>query len=302
MPLAFKTGVVTFILAASLTVLKAKVAGPHEPSITREHLGSVENKTTTSAETTTAPEAKNDTRSVELSPDSRSLRDDSAPSAKSASGWNTVYKLLYETFSYPEAKELDVLLPLPTSYLTVKPRGDQEEYRKQASRQLTYRTVSGDKREDNGSGKQSGNRQKYDEDGSSGSSSSGSSGESEQFEDEDDDEAEAAADAVPDAMPKPAGTTPSTPSPSSKPHRRLARAAPGSKLPPLSRSWREHGRDFGLPVREDRWLKHVSAKRREAQLIQRDLRNQLRAHARQWRQREGNRFHQRYMPAAQGNR
>lgn len=304
---AFKTGVVTFILASSLTVLKAKVAGPQELSIAREHLGSVENKTATSAETTTAPEARNDTRSTDLAPDSGSVRGDSAASSKSASGWNTVYKLLYETFSYPEAKELDVLLPLPTSYLTVKSQGDQKDIqnqdRQQTSRQLTYRTVSGGKSGDNGGGKLPGRRQTGDDgdQGSSGSSSSGSSGESEQFEEEDDDEAEAAADVRSDAIPKSTVTPYSTPSPP-KPHRRIERAASGSKLPPLSRPWQEHGRDFGLPVPEDRWLKHVSAKRREAQLIQRGLRDQLRARARQWRQKEGHRFHQRYVPVAEGAR
>lgn len=213
-----------------------------------------------------------------------------------------MYKLLYETFSYPEAKELDALLPLPTSYLIAKPPEDQEESQNQnrqlASRQLTYRTVSGSRSEDNGSGKLPGSRQKDDGDsqGSSGSSSGGSSGESEQFEDDD------GAEEVSDTKPKSTVTPSSTQSPSSKPHRRLERAVSGSKLPPLPRSWREHGRDFGLPVREDRWLKHVSAKRREAQLIQRGLRDQLRARAQQWRQHEGNRFHQRYMSAGQGAR
>lgn len=255
----------------------------------------MENKTNASAEPTTAPEARNDTRSAELVPDTHSPRDDNAPTSKSASGWKTVYKLLYETFSYPEAKELDALLPLPTSYLTANRRGDQGDSRNQ-DRQQASMTVSGSRSEGNGGGKLSGSRQKDDGDSQGSSGSSSSSGESEQFEDDD------GAEQVSDTKPKPTVTPSSTQSPSSKPHKRLERAASGSKLPPLPRSWREHGRDFGLPVREDRWLKHVSAKRREAQLIQRGLRDQLRARAQQWRQHEGNRFHQRYTPAAQGAR
>ncbi|KAL3212255.1 hypothetical protein MRX96_036017 [Rhipicephalus microplus] len=94
-------------------------------------------------------------------------------------------------------------------------------------------------------------------------------------------------------------TSSSTPSPlPSKAHRRTERSVPvtGTLLPPPRRPWKEHGKDFGLLVPEDRWSKHVAAKRREAQLIRRNLQDQLRMKALQWRQKE-NHFHRRYKPA-----
>ncbi|KAL3250676.1 hypothetical protein MRX96_055422 [Rhipicephalus microplus] len=97
-------------------------------------------------------EPRNDTR-IEVTSQASSLRNGGASDATSlSSGWDTAYKLLYETFSYPEAKELEALLPLPSTYLTRKQRRDRkgdhgeprkkEQQRQHATRELTYRHVS----------------------------------------------------------------------------------------------------------------------------------------------------------------
>lgn len=312
MPATSNAGVVTLLLLASLTACCCK--GIQDESL----LGKVEHADADNATTAgvagavTTPEPRNDTR-VEVTSQANTLRDGSASSEKaSSSGWDTAYKLLYETFSYPEAKELEALLPLPSTYLTRKQRrdrkGDHDEHRKKeeqrqhATRELTYRTVSSD----DGSGDHAIDRKEdaYDDRGDPGSSESSSQSEEEEDarlsgdpldEDDDDDEAETGDDDDDVVKQK----TSSTPSPSpSKAHRRTERSVPatGTLLPPPRRPWKEHGKDFGLPVPEDRWSKHVAAKRREAQLIRRNLQDQLRMKALQWRQKE-NHFHQRYKPA-----
>nr|XP_037275923.1 uncharacterized protein LOC119168632 [Rhipicephalus microplus] len=146
----------------------------------------------------------------------------------------------------------------------------------------------------------------YDEGGDPGSSESSSQSEEEEavgrvfgnpLEDDNDDEAEMSDDDGDEVVKQ--KTSSSTPSPlPSKAHRRTERSVPvtGTLLPPPRRPWKEHGKDFGLLVPEDRWSKHVAAKRREAQLIRRNLQDQLRMKALQWRQKE-NHFHRRYKPA-----
>ncbi|KAL1471597.1 hypothetical protein MTO96_039860, partial [Rhipicephalus appendiculatus] len=203
----------------------------------------------TSSLIVSTPEPRNDTR-IEVTSPASSVRDGGASGAKaSSSGWDTAYKLLYETFSYPEAKELEALLPLPSTYLTRKQRrdrkGDHGEPRKK--RRNSESTPPGNSRtgttvsSDDGSGDHAIDRKDdaYDEGGDPGSSESSSQSE------------EGEAD---------------------------------GRLTLACQCPRTVGR------------KHVAAKRREAQLIRRNLQDQLRMKALQWRQKE-NHFHQRYKPA-----
>ncbi|XP_050037635.3 uncharacterized protein [Dermacentor andersoni] len=309
MPATFSAGVVTFFLLASLTACCCK--GTQEESLLAkvEHADTDNVTTAGVAGAVTTPEPRNDTR-IEVTSQANSVRGGSASVPKvSSSGWDTVYKLLYETFSYPEAKELEALLPLPSTYLTRKQRRDRKDdgrkkEQQHATRELTYRTVGND----DGSGDHPSDPKDggaYDEGGDPGSSESSSQSEEEEEveearesgdpydEDDDDDDSEMADDVV---KQKTASSSTAAPS-SSKTHRRTERSVPatGTLLPP-PRPWRERGKDFGLPVPEDRWSKHVAAKRREAQLIRRSLQDQLRMKALQWRQKE-NHFRQRYKPA-----
>ncbi|KAK8765117.1 hypothetical protein V5799_032274, partial [Amblyomma americanum] len=202
-------------------------------------------------------------------------------------------------------KELDALLPLPTSYLTLKQRrtdrkddGRKKEQRQHTSRELTYRTVSDggeDGSGDHSAEEHSAHHEQREEEEEEDPGSSESSSQSDEDDPEgDDDEGEDRPEAA--NAKRTAAAASSTPAAPSKAHRRTERAvASGSQLPP-PRPWLEHGKEFGLPVREDRWSKHVAAKRREAQLIRRSVHDQLRMKALQWRQKE-NRFHQRYKPA-----
>lgn len=316
MPVPFSAGVVTFFLLASLTACCCK--GTQEESLLAkvEHADTDNVTTAGVAGAVTTPEPRNDTR-TEVTSQANSLRDGSASGPKaSSSGWDTVYKLLYETFSYPEAKELEALLPLPSTYLTRKQRRDRKddndrkkEQQQHATRELTYRTVG----TDDGSGDHPTDPKDgaYDQGVDPGSSESSSQSEEEEDgeeeeegresgdpyaeDDDDDDGAEMADDIVKRKTASSSSTA--APSSSSKAHRRTERSVPatGTLLPP-PRPWRERGKDFGLPVPEDRWSKHVAAKRREAQLIRRSLQDQLRMKALQWRQKE-NHFHQRYKPA-----
>ncbi|XP_075722162.1 uncharacterized protein LOC119168632 [Rhipicephalus microplus] len=314
MPATLNGAAATLFLLASLTACYCK--GAQEQSLLgKVELADTDNATTAGVDrAVTTPEPRNDTR-IEVTSQASSLRDGGTSGVTSlSSGWDTAYKLLYETFSYPEAKELEALLPLPSTYLTRKQRRDRkgdhgeprkkEQQRQHAARELTYRTVSSDE----GSGGHAIDHKDdaYDEGGDPGSSESSSQSEEEEavgrvfgdpLEDDNDDEAEMSDDDSDEVVKQ--KTSSSTPSPSpSRAHRRTERSLPvtGTLLPPPRRPWKEHGKDFGLLVPEDRWSKHVAAKRREAQLIRRNLQDQLRMKALQWRQKE-NHFHQRYKPA-----
>ncbi|KAH7941990.1 hypothetical protein HPB49_019293 [Dermacentor silvarum] len=220
------------------------------------------------------PEPRNDTR-TEVTSQANSLRDGSASGPKaSSSGWDTVYKLLYETFSYPEAKELEALLPLPSTYLTRKQRRDRKddndrkkEQQQHATRELTYRHVSKivTVGTDDGSGDHPTDPKDgaYDQGVDPGSSESSSQSEEEEDgeeeeegresgdpyaeDDDDDDGAEMADDIVKRKTASSSSTA--APSSSSKAHRRTERSVPatGTLLPP-PRPWRERGkRNWNVP-------------------------------------------------------
>ncbi|XP_065306828.1 uncharacterized protein [Dermacentor albipictus] len=263
MPATFSAGVVTIFLLASLTACCCK--GTQEESLLAkaEHADTDNVTTAGIAGAVTTAEPRNDTR-IEVTSQANSPRGGSASVPKvSSSGWDTVYKLLYETFSYPEAKELEALLPLPSTYLTRKQRRDRKDdgrkkEQEHATRELTYRTVGNDEGSgDNPSDPKDGGA--YDEGGDPGSSESSSQSEEEEEEaresgdpydedEDDDDDSEMADDVV---KQKAASSSTAAPS-SSKAHRRTERSVPatGTLLPP-PRPWRERGKDaFVRPMHE----------------------------------------------------
>lgn len=138
---------------------------------------------------------------------------------------DTVYKMLYETFSFPESTELDALRASRFPQRGRKPRARK----KRSYQELRYRTVGEDGRRTPPNVVQVDLRNN---------------------------------------VRRPTGLE------------RAPREAHAGADPP----WHEDGKDFGLPVQDDRWEKHVSGKARDTQFLKKNLQAQLSRRKQQWRQ------------------
>lgn len=223
-----KFAFVAFVVFAAVTLTSA---GLTAACFDGDGRGDCRNDSAAADDVTAVPNARNETRDSVSGEAGGEHREMSKLDGKgSAQGTrlndrDTVYKMLYETFSFPESTELDALRASRFSQPGRKPRARK----KRSYQELRYRTVGEDGR------RTAPNVVEVD---------------------------------LRNNVRSPTGLE------------RAPREAHAGADPP----WHEDGKDFGLPVQDDRWEKHVSGKARDTQFLKKNLQAQLSRRKQQWRQ------------------